>query len=161
MKRPWQVWVLFVLCSSMVVACMGWFTWTVLHLRHENGEALRQAAVEDVIRRALWRMEIAIAPVLIEESRRPYYDYNPFNPQETALPETRLVQKLENTVPSPLLTLQDKNANIYFQYTPGGELTSPQLPDPTLLDPNALPEEVQTVMAANGQQFNTFLREPR
>ena len=57
MKRSRHVWILFVLCLAVVLAAMAWISRTAL-------DARRQAALEENVRLALWRMDFALAPVL-------------------------------------------------------------------------------------------------
>ena len=105
MMRPWHTWTLFGLCLAVVLAAMGWISWTVVKLDRAECEARRQAAVEEEVRLALWRMDSALAPLIARESARPYFVYTPFYPADRAY--TRMfaqIQSGEVLVPSPLLT---------------------------------------------------------
>ncbi len=135
MGRAWHTWVAFGLCMAIVLGAMGWISLAVLRLDRSEIEARRQAAVEENVRLALWRMDSAIAPLIAEENGRPYFDYSPFYPAERAY--TRMFAKIERgdvLMPSPLLTYQSPHVLIHFQIGPKGELTSPQVPKGNMRD---------------------------
>jgi len=75
MRRQWQIWTVFLAFLAIVMIAMAWITMTVLHLQRENLETQRQAMIEESVRLALWRMDAAISPLILEESARPYFDY--------------------------------------------------------------------------------------
>jgi signal transduction histidine kinase len=129
MKRPWHIWIGFLLCLAVVLAAMGWISLTVLRLDRAAAEARQQAAREEHIRLALWRMDSALAPLVTQESARPYFVYSPF------LPVNRAYSNMfndrgggERLIPSPLLSEVSPNILVHFQFEPDGRLTSPQMP---------------------------------
>jgi len=63
-SRPWSIWIGFGLCLSVVLGALLWLTVTVLGLEKQAADARRQAAYEESVRLALWRMDSALAPVL-------------------------------------------------------------------------------------------------
>lgn len=75
MRRVWQTWTVFAAFLAVVIIAMAWISYTVLRLEGENLEAQRLAGVEESVRLALWRMDAAISPLILEESARPYFDY--------------------------------------------------------------------------------------
>ncbi len=132
MMRPWHVWLSFVACLAVVLAAMGWTSLKVLELERSGAEARRQAALEENVRLALWRMESIVSPLIALESSRPYFWYSAFYPAER--PYTRMFAELQPTEPrlaSPLLTASAPNVLVNFQIEPGGRLTSPQVPSAT------------------------------
>jgi len=137
MKRTVQLWAAFAACLVVMLAAMGWVSLTVLRLERENEDAQRQADLEETVRLALWRMDSAIAPLIIEESARPYFEYAAFSPAEVVRPGQPSLEEGESLLPSPLLSRVSSNVMVYFNgmYVNGSdapELTSPQVPAGTL-----------------------------
>jgi len=136
MKRTWHIWIGFVLCLSVVLSALGWVSLAALRLdraeaeaRRQEAQAWRQAAWEERIRLALWRIDSVLAPFVAQESVRPYFAYSPFMPVNRAY-----VNMFNNRsggemlIPSPLLLEDTPNVRVYFQFEPDGQLTSPQMP---------------------------------
>ena len=74
-------------------------------------------------------MDSTLAPLIVQESSRPYFTYNSFYAAERAY--NRMfgeLKKGEVLVPSPLLTETSTNVLLHFQLGPNGEFTSPQVP---------------------------------
>ena len=129
MNRPWHVWMVFGACLVVVMAAMAWLSFTVLRLENAEAEARRAAHIEENARLALWRMDSALAPLIAQESARPYFLYSPFYPAERAY--TRMYHEIdfgEVLVPSPLLTQGSEYVLLHFQLTADGEVSSPQVP---------------------------------
>jgi len=132
MKRSWHIWICFVLCLAVVMAAMGWISLAAVGLDRAEAEARRQAALEENVRLALWRIDSALAPLVAQESVRPYFAYSAF------LAVDRTYSQMFNDrgggemlIPSPLLTANWPNILVYFQFEPDGRLTSPQVPTGT------------------------------
>jgi signal transduction histidine kinase len=131
MKRPWQIWTAFGVSFAIVLAAMAWVSFHMLRLERRNAEARHEAAVEEVVRLALWRMDAAISPMLMKESARPYFEYASFNPAGVLDPNNL---DEETQIPSPLLMQPTTNVLVYFN---GRVLTdvedntfsSPQVPE--------------------------------
>ncbi len=129
MSRPWHIWAVFGLCISVVLGAMGWASDAVLKLDAAQAEARRQAAIDENVQLALWRMDSAAAPLIARENARPYFAYSPLYPAERAY--TRMFAEIDRgevLIPSPLLTQGWPYILVHFQFAPGGELTSPQVP---------------------------------
>ena len=136
MKRPWHIWIGFVLCLAVVLAAMGWISLAALSLdraaaqaRRQEAEAHQQSAWKENIRLALWRMDWTLAPFVAQESARPYFVYSPFLPVDRAY--SNMFNRRgegEMLIPSPLLSEVSPNILVHFQFEPDGLLTSPQLP---------------------------------
>ena len=123
MSRPVYTWIAFVLCIVFGAAAMAWISLIVVRLDREQQEARRNAALEENVRLALWRMDSALAPLLAQESVRPYFAYSAFYPTERAY--TRMFAELrhgEVLVPSPLLTFESPYIRLHFQFGPDGAL---------------------------------------
>ena len=129
MKRTWPLWTIFALCLAIGLAAMVWISLTVLRLDRAEAEARRQAHVEENVRLALWRMDSTLAPIIAQETARPYFAYSAFTPAERAY--TRMFAEIrygEVLIPSPLLTFESPLIRVHFQYGPDGKATSPQAP---------------------------------
>lgn len=137
--RPWHIWLAFGICSAVVFAAMAWISWTVLRLEHAM---LGQARLEENVRLALWRMDSSVAPLVAQESARPYFTYNAFYSTERAYTKMFAeIEKGEVLVPSPLLTQPVPSILIHFQVAPDGTFSSPQVPSGNMRD---LAESVYT-----------------
>src|SRR3954467_15089847 len=129
MNRPSQIWIIFGVCLVVLLAAMGWVSWTAVRFERAQREAQQKADYEENVRLALWRMDSTLSPLIVQESSRPYFTYNPFYAAERAY--NRMFNELktgEVLVPSPLLAQSSTNVLLHFQYGPDGLLTSPQVP---------------------------------
>jgi signal transduction histidine kinase len=130
-KRPIHIWMAFAACLALALGALGWISWTTLEFERETEETRRQAALEENVRLALWRMDSILAPLIATESARPYFNYAPFYAAERAY--TRMYAEMgpgEVMIPSPLLTKGSPFIKLHFQYDldSQGRLTSPQAP---------------------------------
>jgi signal transduction histidine kinase len=108
---------------------MGWISLTALRLDRAEAKARAQAAREENVRLALWRMDTSVAPILAQETARPYFAYSTFLPVDRAYGE--MFQRgpgSEVLQPSPLLSEASPHVLVHFQFHPDGSLTSPQMP---------------------------------
>ena len=143
MKHPRYIWLGFAFCLVVVLAAMGWISLAALRLdraeanarlqeaaaRRQEAEAHRRAAWEENIRLALWRMDSVLAPLVAQESARPYFAYSSFLPVDRAYSNMFNDRgEGEALIPSPLLSAESANILLYFQFEPDGRLTSPQVP---------------------------------
>jgi signal transduction histidine kinase len=129
MNRPLHIWLLFGLCVAVLMAAMGWVSFTALQLDRSQAETRRQADFEEKVRLALWRMDSALAPLVAQETSLPYFYYQPFYSADRAY--TRMFdrpQPGEVLLPSPLLMPTSSNVLLHFQFDPAGRLNSPQVP---------------------------------
>jgi signal transduction histidine kinase len=129
LHRPWQIALVFGLCLAIVLAAMGWISFQALRLDRAQADANRQALQEENIRLALYRMELALGPIISQESAQPYFAYSAFYPVEGAY--TRMYSRLgpgEILQRSPLLVPTSPYTLVHFQFGPRGDLTSPQVP---------------------------------
>jgi len=131
MNRPAIVWTVFGVAVALVFAAMTAVSVTTLRLERGQLEAQRQAELEEKVRLALWRMDSAVAPLILEESSRPYFTYSAFFPADRAYEKTfGPTASKEIMLASPLLTQTSSNVLLHFQYGPDGGLSSPQVPAP-------------------------------
>lgn len=127
--KPWQYWIAFVVCLALVFAAMGWVSVTALRLDNSQMMARQQAAFEENVRLALWRMETTVSPLIARESMRPYFSYAPFYEADKVY--TRKLEEVRDgkiMMPSPLLTEQNSDVILNFQVDPKLTITSPQAP---------------------------------
>jgi signal transduction histidine kinase len=94
---------------------MGWLSRLALKLDAEGKAALRQAAFEENVRLALWRMDSALTGLISLENARPYSTYQSLI---RSLPETA------NAVPTGDLSSATQSL-LYFQFEPDGRLVLP------------------------------------
>ncbi len=130
MNRPWKTWLVFAVCVLLIFGVMAGVTTIALGLDRSQAEARAQAELEEKVRLALWRMESILAPLIVQESARPYFTYTAFLAADRAY--SKMFSPLtpqDFIVPSPLLTQASTNVLLHFQFDPKGRLTSPQLPE--------------------------------
>ena len=135
MKRLGSIWLVFGLCVALAAGAMAWLGGIALSLERAEAKARRQAALEENLQLALWRMDSALSPLMAEESARPYFTYSPLYPAERAF--TNMFAEIERgdvLMPSPLLTFTSPQIRLHFQYGPDGRLTSPQVPSGNMRD---------------------------
>lgn len=135
MKQPRLVWIVFGLALAVLLAAMGSVSLTALRLDRAEADARRQAALEENVRLALWRMDSSLAPLIAQENARPYFAYSAFYPAERAY--TRMFAEIDRDevlLPSPLLTETSEHILLHFQFGPNGALTSPQVPAGNMRD---------------------------
>lgn len=150
MRKPWQIWLVFLLCLAAVIPAMAWLTFKTIEAdaqretdRIETELARRQAELQERISSALYRMDFKLLPLVSQEAARPYYLYqsfykvvNPALPTATSPMEQnqQAAGDLPNAesgpvdVPSPLLFEPPEFVILHFQIGPENQITSPQRP---------------------------------
>lgn len=106
MKRPWQIWMLFLFSLALVIPAMAWLTVKALELDRNEAEAQRQALesrrlesearrqaqaagrladlarqqaeLQERVSSVLWRMDWELTPLVAQEAARPHFVYQPF-----------------------------------------------------------------------------------
>ncbi len=152
MKRPWQIWLLFVLCLAIVIPAMAWLTIKALELDRaraqsvedlqeawENETVARQeeqiarqdaeaaqgeAVLQELVSSALWRMDSTLTPIIAQESARPHFVSQPFIPTFGGQSGKLGV----GSDVSPLLIQPSEFVLLHFQVTPEDQWSSPQTP---------------------------------
>ncbi len=116
-----RVVVLFVACASVVTGVMAWLTAVARELEQAQRQSREQAALEESVRLALWRMESLLAPFVAQEGSRPHYAYAP-----------RLGSTPDRASRAPMAASFAPEASPYvrlhFQWDASGRLCSPLLP---------------------------------
>ena len=154
MNRPWKIWLVFGACAAVVLAALGWLSLTALNLERAQLQAGEKAETEERVRLALWRMDSALAPLIVEESARPWSAYEAFSGSELAYTKGGAgysrAQQGDVLVPSPLLAFNSSNVLLHFQFGANGQLSSPQVPvgqQSKLAGAYATPEHVAAATA--------------
>jgi len=131
----------YIVSIVVVLDVLGYVTWHMLRLERADLEAEAESHLQERVRLALWRMDSFMAPIIAQESARPYFHYRAFYPAERAY--TRMWEEVrpgDVLVPSPLfLASRNSSANgdlirLHFQLEPDGTMTSPQVPSGNMLD---------------------------
>ena len=122
-------WLVYAAGSVIVLAGLAWLTVAVFDLERAERTARAEAARQQGIRLALWRMDAWIGPLLAREAARPASDYLPFAPLERAF-TAGLTEIEPDTLlePSPLLELHSTLLPIHFEVDAEGAWSSPQVP---------------------------------
>ncbi len=131
-SRPWITWLIFGVGAMLVLEGLGWVTWQALRFESRERLARAEARQQEAVRLALWRMESELAPILAQESARPYFHYRSFYAAGAAYESMWLSDAGTNQAPliaSPLLESAGLYTRLHFQVEPDGRVTSPQAPD--------------------------------
>jgi signal transduction histidine kinase len=133
--RRWLTWLVFTICALAVLEGLGWVSWRAINAERNEARARAQAAFQESIRLALWRMESEVTPIIAQEAARPYFQYRSFYAAQHAYTRMwREVEADEIRVPSPLLERSGQFIRLHFQVEPDGSVTSPQAPTGNMLD---------------------------
>ena len=130
MTRSARTWLVFGACMALGLAGLLWISRMVVGLERREVRARSQAAQEERIRLALWRMDSALAPLVAAESSRPYFQFRAVYPANAAYahmydrpaPGAAMLQ-------SPLLAGETPQVKLHFQIDPLGRFSSPQVPE--------------------------------
>ncbi|HWB18747.1 MAG TPA: hypothetical protein VG711_00480, partial [Phycisphaerales bacterium] len=96
-RRTW--WIAYAIGSLVIAGALAWVTAVVVQLERAELKVRTDAAQQDAVRLALWRMDSWLGPRIAQESARPYFEYLPYYPQE------RSYTKLLNAIaPGDVLT---------------------------------------------------------
>src|SRR5688572_11986989 len=106
MKRPWQVWLVFLVCVVGAAGAMAWLTRQARDADRMRRVAEADAELEQRVSLALWRMDTELAPIVADEVIRPPSAYRATFP----------------TIPPPYVVLQ-------FEAGSDGRWHSPQVPE--------------------------------
>lgn len=73
--RPRRPFWIAAACLAVVLAAVGWISYTVVSLDRSQRAMRQQAMIEENVRLALWRLDSAVAPILAREGIRPVAGY--------------------------------------------------------------------------------------
>jgi signal transduction histidine kinase len=130
MKRPWQIWISFGMALAVVAAGVGWLSFRALESDRAEAAARQQAALEEDVRVALWRMDTLMSSFVAQESARSAEAWQPFGLISAADNQRNRSGRRApaEPVPSPLLAQPLPQVLVYFERDAAGALTSPQVP---------------------------------
>ncbi len=127
MKRPWQIWLLFLICLAMVLPVMVWLTHMALELDRAEAFVQQQGDLEEAVGSVLWQMDAELTRLLAPEIARPSLFYRSFYTVPSGKGEAR-------QVPSPLLMQPSPYVLLHFELRPDNIWNSPQCPQDELID---------------------------
>tara|TARA_R110002073_G_scaffold118918_1_gene258770 strand:+ start:702579 stop:704462 length:1884 start_codon:yes stop_codon:yes gene_type:complete len=131
-----MTWVIFWCSVAVAISALAWVSVEVVALEKRDAAAKINASRQESIRRALWRMDSRMAPILAIEASRPFTDYKST--------EGTRAQWLQNAQQQDLPTASQaydsvySYANSYFEFPQTEEKDADQTPDPiaTLINSN-------------------------
>lgn len=134
MTRPVSIWIRAGLALLLVVGVMAWVTYHVLALDAREAAARADAAWEESIRLALWRMESDLAQLAALENSRPHGHYRAiYSPVRPLTPLYERIDRSQVWLESPLIRGTPPRIVLHFEIDPAGRFSSPQAPEsPTL-----------------------------
>ncbi|WP_406698875.1 HAMP domain-containing sensor histidine kinase [Singulisphaera sp. Ch08] len=163
-KHLGWIWLAFGLCVTLAALAMTRVGTVALDLERAESRIRRQAALDENLQLALWRMDSALAPLIAEEGMRPYFTYTSFYPAERAYNHMlEVLNKGDVLVASPLLTYSSPRIRLHFQFGPDGRLNSPQVPEGNmraLADSRLLPTSQIDAAAIQLNQLRGLVSEP-
>jgi signal transduction histidine kinase len=126
-RRSW--WLIYTACVIAGVAALAGVTTMAMRLERAEITARAEAARQESLRLALWRMDSWVAPQLAREAARTFFEYQAFRPEDQAYTKTLTqIDAGEVLTPSPLLGFESEYFKLHFQVAPDGSFTSPQAP---------------------------------
>lgn len=109
-----SVW--FVVVAGVMLAVLSWLTVALLQLDGDERDARRQAAVQERLRLALWRMDSWLSPQLARETLRPASDYTAFpSPGNAWTKGFSKIGKDQVLTQSPLLGSESPLFRLHFE----------------------------------------------
>ena len=147
-RKPWQIWLVFCVCLTVVTAVMVWLSVGMVRLealrendRTETEIARREAVLQERISAALYRMDLLLIPLVSEESARPHQHYQTvyFSRTEADKKSSRLPTRSATTKQaqvagtsvaevSPLYEASPDLVKLHFEVLPDGQFVCPQVP---------------------------------
>jgi len=127
-RRPWIIMAIFGISLAVTFIALGLVSTLALDLEKERVRAEEEAALEQGLRLALWRMDSALSAFIATESARPYYVYDQsYSLEDTSFPkEFYAPGEQDKRSPSPLSGKKFEHIKLHFQVGPDGNISSPQ-----------------------------------
>jgi signal transduction histidine kinase len=139
MRRPWQIWLTFTVSLLVTVAAVGWLSYRALESERAEALTADRAAREELARLAMWRLDSAAATLIAQENARPYFAYRPFYSAGEIRSGIRTAETpVSPLLPSPMLSAENPQVQLYFEVNALGEFSSPTVPSPEFW-PRAVP----------------------
>lgn len=126
MRRPWHVWFVFALSVAAMIPALLWLSFRTMSLEKEQKLARAKAMQEENVVSVLLRLDSLVSPLLLRETSRLYYDYEPTH----ILPTTNVGQGKNDDVvlqvASPLVLEEQPGVLLHFELFADGEKFSPE-----------------------------------
>ena len=143
-RRIWSAYAAILVLVACALAWVSWFTIQLDNRAEQNRLdvllAEQEAAQQERISRALWRMDWALSPLVAQEAARTYWMYQSFLPEPndnsnaTSKSASKAAPQVEQRQPSPLLIRPSPWVMLHFQVAEDSTITSPQAPDGKMRD---------------------------
>ena len=135
MRRPWQIWLVFLSGLAVAFAAMGWLSLKALDLEQDREQSRLDAELEENVRMALGNLDYTLVmPMLAQESAWPHFAYQPYyatvktEDKSTGKSPSKPSAAASEPIPSPLLTPTNQFVLLNFEIDPDGKFISPQCP---------------------------------
>jgi len=118
-----MTWVIFWCSVALALGALAWVSVEVVALEKREAIAQEQAREQESIRRALWRMDSQMAPILAIEASRPYTDYKPIDATDDAMTDA-WINNARADIQRKIRSVTQANpiyANRYFEFGQDGE----------------------------------------
>tara|TARA_R110002072_G_scaffold42064_10_gene117909 strand:+ start:48492 stop:50516 length:2025 start_codon:yes stop_codon:yes gene_type:complete len=118
-----MTWVIFWSSVALALGALAWVSVEVVALEKREAIAQEQAREQESIRRALWRMDSQMAPILAIEASRPYTDYKPIDATDDAMTDAWINNARED-IQRKIRSVTQANpayANRYFEFGQDGK----------------------------------------
>jgi signal transduction histidine kinase len=135
-----KIWIAYLFVVLLATGLLAWFSITAIQLderaeqnRQEVVRAEQEAAQQERVSRALWRMEGVLFPLVAQEAARTHWMYQAFLPSQQSKEPVKRQSSFKGgeppKQPSPLLMQSSPCVQLHFQITEDGRITSPQVPN--------------------------------
>ncbi|WP_342375055.1 HAMP domain-containing histidine kinase [Myxococcus stipitatus] len=161
MIRSWRVWLAVSACLLLALAGVVWLSVFALRLDRADRQARESAAREENVRLALWRLDSELLPLVARESAVAVGAYEALSPARGVVDgERQPLQEGRAWVASPLMSGPPEHVLLHFQMAPTGEVSSPQVVEPSLRDLLGVPhpEVGERVLRHRLEQVSHLLR---
>jgi len=121
--RRLMTWVIFWSSVVLALGALAWVSVEVVALEKREAIAQEQAVKQEAVRRALWRMDSQMAPILAIEASRPYTDYQPIDATDDAMTDA-WINNARADIQQKIRSVTQANpvyANRYFEFGQEGE----------------------------------------
>lgn len=123
--RRVMTWVIFWASVAIALGALAWVTVEVVALERREANSRAQAVRQETIRRALWRMDSRMAPILAIEASRPISDYHALEGTEASWIRGAGLSDAASFA-APALPSGDAYARLYFNLDQGDDPHPPE-----------------------------------
>lgn len=157
--RRVMTWGIFWSSVALALGALAWVSVEVVALERREARTRAQAARQETIRRALWRMDSRMAPILAIEASRPSEDYKALDGVDAQWLRSQMSPDAsQTTLGAPLLPSGDSYANMYFELEQGGDSAKTDDPDTQRQISSLINRSLDTENAAkSGEAFVSSL----